>query len=227
VAGKTWAAQQTVAVVVLLALFALQVLLASRDTSPAYDETAILPAGYVFLKTGQWRVIPEHPPLIPAPCALPLLFLNPRLDLGDPLLAQDRPNPWNVGLNFLALNNDDDRLFFWGRLPVLLLALLLGYVVYRWAGELYGPAAGFTALVLYAFCPDLVAHAGFTSHDVGAACFSTLALYALWRFISRGTWQHLASAPWPRCWPRPRACRARGWRSSACARVNSRRRNRT
>jgi len=77
----------------------------------------ILPAGYLFLKAGLWYLLPGQPPLIAALSALPLLAFNPRLDLNDPTLKQERPNPWNVGLNFLALNNDDDRLFFWSRLP--------------------------------------------------------------------------------------------------------------
>ena len=51
------------------------------------------PAGYVFLKTGQGHVLPEHPPLIPALSALPLLALRPRLDLNDPTLKQERLNP--------------------------------------------------------------------------------------------------------------------------------------
>jgi len=106
-------------------------------------------------------------------------------------LKQERPNPWNVGLNFLALNDEDDRIFFWGRLPVLLLALLLGWFTYQWARELYGDAAGLMALLLYTFCPTLVAHSGFTSLDVGVACFFTLSLYWLWRFIAEGTWHHL------------------------------------
>jgi Dolichyl-phosphate-mannose-protein mannosyltransferase len=175
----------------LLALFALQVFLTSRQTSPAYDEVAVLPAGYVFLRTGQWRVIPEHPPLIPALSALPLLALNLRLDLADPHLWRARPNPWNVGEDFLALNDDDDVIFLWARLPVLLLALLLGYFVYRWARELYGDTAGLVALGLYAFCPTMVAHSGFASLDVGLACFFTLSLYGLWRFIGEGTWNNL------------------------------------
>src|SRR3989442_1162838 len=71
-------------VVVLLALFALQVILTSRQMSPAYDEVTVIPEGYIFLKTGQWQLVPEHPPLIFALSALPLLALNPRLDLTDP-----------------------------------------------------------------------------------------------------------------------------------------------
>ncbi len=175
----------------LLALFALQVVFTSRQMSPAYDEVSLLPAGYVFLRTGQWQLFPHHTPLIFALSALPLLALNPRLDLKDPQLTREMPNPWNVGLNFLTLNNDDDRLFFWGRLPTLLLALLLGYFVYRWAHELYGGNAGIMALLLYAFCPTLIAFSSVASLDIGLSCFFTLSLYWLWRFIAEGTWHNL------------------------------------
>ena len=75
-------------VAILLALFALQVLLTSRQMSPAYDEVAILPVGYVFLKTGQWHLLPEHPPPIFALSALLLLALKPHLDLTDPSWAR-------------------------------------------------------------------------------------------------------------------------------------------
>jgi len=57
----------------------------AAQSSPAYDETTILPAGYIFLRTGQWHIIPDHPPLIPALSALPLLALSPRLDLDERL----------------------------------------------------------------------------------------------------------------------------------------------
>jgi len=40
-------------VAILLSIFALQVLLTSRQMSPAYDETTILSAGHVFPRTGQ------------------------------------------------------------------------------------------------------------------------------------------------------------------------------
>jgi hypothetical protein len=188
---RVWAAMRRFLVPTLLLLFALQVILTARQMSPAYDEVANLPTGYVFLKTGQWSLIPAHAPLIFALSALPLLAINPRLDLNDPSFKLDPPNAWNVGLSFLALNNDDDRLFFWGRLPVMLLSLLLAYFVYRWANELYGGGAGLMALLLYAFCPTTIAHSGLTSYDIGLSCFFTLSLYWLWRFMALGSWHHL------------------------------------
>lgn len=73
-------ATQRCLVAIFLGFFALQVFFTSRQLTPAYDEAAKLPVGYVFLKTGQWRIMPEHPPLIHALSALPLLALNSRLD---------------------------------------------------------------------------------------------------------------------------------------------------
>lgn len=177
-------------VLTLLALFALQVVLTSSHMSPSYDEVAILPPGYVFLKTGQWRLVAEHPPLIFALSAVPLLALNPPLDLTDPSWTREPLNRWAFGPNFL-FTNDADRLLFWGRLPVLLLSLLLGYFVYRWAHELYGSNAGLMALLLYAFCPIIIAHSGFMSYNIGLSCFFTLSLYWLWRFMAEGTWHNL------------------------------------
>ena len=49
--------------------------LGSRLLSATFDETTHLPAGYSYLKTGDCRLNPQHPPLIKLLCAAPLLFL--------------------------------------------------------------------------------------------------------------------------------------------------------
>jgi hypothetical protein len=175
---------------IILALFALQVVLTSRQMSPYYDESTVLSLGSTFLKTGQWHLAPEHPPLIFALCALPLMALDLRPDLTYPSWLRRGMNIWTEGWKLVKVH-DLDRLLFWGRLPILLLALLLGYVVYRWARELYGDRAGVMALLLYAFCPTIIAFSGYTSYDLGLACFFTLSAYAFWRFTAQGTWHNL------------------------------------
>jgi len=177
-------------VAILLALFTLQVIFTSRQMSPAFDEVALLPVGYVFLMTGQWELVREHPPLIFALSALPLLALKPRLDRTDPTWVRYGMNIWRAGSGFL-MANDMDRLLLWARLPTLLLSILLGYFVYRWAAELYGGNAGVMALALYAFSPITITNSGFASYDLGLSCFFTLSLYWLWRFVTGGTWHNL------------------------------------
>jgi hypothetical protein len=112
-----------------------------RWLSACDDETSHLPSGYTYLITGQLRLNPQHPPLVKLLAALPLYFLHPRLDLDDPAWTSEPPREWRFGMNFLS-ENDADTLLFWGRLPTVLLALLLGFYVFRWARELFGTAAG-------------------------------------------------------------------------------------
>ncbi len=77
-----------------------------------------------------------------------------------------------------------DRLFLLGRLPVVLLGVFMGWLVWRWSRELYGPRAGLVSLAGFAFCPTLVAHSHLATIDAGAAAFILLALYTFERFVS-------------------------------------------
>jgi 4-amino-4-deoxy-L-arabinose transferase-like glycosyltransferase len=56
------------------AIFATSVLSFSRQASPTYDEVAFLPAGYSYLHWDDYRLGPEHPPLVKMLAALPLLW---------------------------------------------------------------------------------------------------------------------------------------------------------
>jgi hypothetical protein len=173
------------AVPLLLAALLLQAVMSMRLLSATFDETTHLPSGYSYLVTGDFRLNPQHPPLIKTLAALPLLSLRPELNLDDPAWTEQPPDEWSFGYRFLY-GNDADRLLFRGRLPNVLLSLLLAFYVFRWASELFGPAAGLTALFLAAFSPTIIAHARLVTFDVGLAAFSTMALYHLRGYLLRG-----------------------------------------
>ena len=80
-----------------------------------------------------------------------------------------------------------DRVVYAARVPIMLLSLLLGAVVFRWASDLAGPWAGLMALGLYTFDPNIVAHSSVAATDLGAAAFITFASYAFWRALRRPT----------------------------------------
>ena len=46
------------------------------NTSPTSDETTHLAAGWSYLKTGDFRLNPEHPPLLKSVAALPMLLMR-------------------------------------------------------------------------------------------------------------------------------------------------------
>jgi 4-amino-4-deoxy-L-arabinose transferase-like glycosyltransferase len=75
-----------------------------------------------------------------------------------------------------------------GRYATIAFALFIGTQVFRWSRELYGPAAGFWSLFLYALDPNLIAHSRLITTDVYAAGMILLALHAFWAFLDRGGW---------------------------------------
>ena len=166
----------------LLFLTFLIPFLSMQNFSPAYDEITHLPSGFSYLKTGELKLNPEHPPLIKMLAATPLLFLNLKFDFNDPNLAGSKTDEWQFGRDLL-FNNGTDRVIFWGRIPVMLLSVLLGWYVFKWGKELFGYRAGVIGLFIYALMPNIIAHAQFVTMDLGVTAFSFIAMYHLWKFI--------------------------------------------
>ncbi len=75
------------------------------------------------------------------------------------------------------------------RWPVMLLAVLLATIVYRWAKDLWGRTAGLLALTALVFDPTLVAHSRLATTDLGITFLGTCALYAAWRWSVQPTWR--------------------------------------
>ena len=173
-------------VALLSVAFALQAITSMAQKSGTWDETAHLPAGYSYLKTGDYRINAEHPPLGKMIAGLPLLFLNP--DGAFNSEAWKKGVEWRYGWEFLfSGRNDAYSLFFWGRLPMVLLSLGLGLLIFFWARKLYGNGAGLLSLFLFAFSPNLIAHARLTNTDIPIAFFLLLSLFCFDRAARRLT----------------------------------------
>jgi hypothetical protein len=156
-----------------------------RWDSPTVDEFAHLPAGYYYLKTGNFELYDLNPPLPRVLSALPLLALQPQIDTGA-RLRDDGWYPWVFATDFMRRNRERfDRIFLFGRLPVVALGVLLGLLVWRWARRLYGEEAGLVALAGCAFCPSLIAHAHLATTDVAFALAAAGALYLAQRWLER------------------------------------------
>jgi hypothetical protein len=175
-------------IVLLLILFA-QVMTAATETSLTSDEGPQLTSGYSYLVTGDPHLIEYdgHPPLAKVINALPLL---PVPDLGSPVntSAWRSDDPYSliwVTQQFFYPYRPLDRLVVAARVPVALWGVLLAALIYRWASDLFGPAAGLGALLLASFDPNLLAHAGLATNDLPTTAASFAALFTFWRFLRR------------------------------------------
>ncbi|WP_443063255.1 phospholipid carrier-dependent glycosyltransferase [Streptomyces sp. NBC_00445] len=162
-------------VVVLLAQMAVAMVTTAVQQTPTIDEPVYVGTAAVYLHDHSLRYNPEHPPL-------GKLVVSVGVALADPHVDRSRPSDQGVlGRHLLYKSgNDPWQLMFWARLPVIVLTLLFGLVVFAFARELVGTAGGLTALALYAFSPDLIAHGSLATLDVPAAGFLLTSVWLLW-----------------------------------------------
>jgi len=177
--------------------FLLQGLLSSRLKGPTNDEPNHIMSGASYIATGSIVANPQHPPFVKEMAGLSLALAGIRWH--SPFSVQElRSLPagweWAAGNTFVA-GGGVSRVLFWARLPLLLLAPLLGLTIYWFGRELAGTGgAGLGALFLFAADPTMVAHSYLVTTDMGVALFSLLFLLALHRYLRKPGMGRLAAA---------------------------------
>lgn len=232
-------------VVAVCSVFAFLVICFARSSSATYDEAANLSAGYSYLRWNDYRLGPEHPPLIKELAALPMLWrrvwpadveltrenlmthsANPgrsvdsvgelrrawastfanmdeqwsfshfffygvrdetlqRFREKDAAVRDPYSVPGTTRLSGKDFFNDTNEFLFGGRMVTLLLGVLLALLVYFWARELFGFAGAALAMLLFCCDPNMVAHSGLVTTDLGVTLFIFGAIYFLWRACRR------------------------------------------
>jgi hypothetical protein len=172
-----------------------------RDDSATMDEQAHIPAGYSYISQKDMRLNPEHPPLLKDLAGLSV-WLGSKLT-AQPINFPSQAESWQEGINeqwtfgkqFLYQSgNDADQIIFWARLPMLLIMLLLGFYIFKWAKEIYGHQAALLALVFYSFSPTFLAHSRYVTTDVGAAAAFFIAIYYLIKWLQKPNKRNLVWA---------------------------------
>ena len=189
--SDAWESRAVPLALLLLAVLLVQGLVFIGEAAQTSDEAAHLSAGYSYLTKGDFRLNTEHPPLIKEWAALPLLPLDLMFPSG-PLWEQS--DEWNIGRLFVHENRlPNDTLLLLGRLPVLLLSLLLGWLLFVWGRTLFGARGALLGLALYALDPNVVAHSSLVTTDLGVTLFMYLTVYALWTWSERPSPARLAA----------------------------------
>jgi 4-amino-4-deoxy-L-arabinose transferase-like glycosyltransferase len=167
------------AAALLLAQFAAAMAWASKGDAPTYDEPAHLAAGASYLTTRDLRLNFEHPPLVKALAAVPLVAARVRLPSRAELAAGEQNR---LGHRLLyELGNNPGRVLLLGRLPMMGLAALLALAVFGFATDLFGARAALVPLALVTLDPNLVAHGRLVATDVGVTLFLLVTAWMLYR----------------------------------------------
>jgi len=167
-------------VLCLLAVLVGQMALAIRQESLTWDEDDHIFSGYMSWKHGDFGLNPEHPPLVKLLATIPIL----NMPLYVPALQHRffKTEAFLDGKEFLS-KNDADTMLFRARMAAALITVLMALLVFFAGQEMFGLAAGFIALALVAFDPNLVAHGAFVTTDMALSCFLFASVYAFYRYV--------------------------------------------
>src|SRR5215471_14441216 len=167
---------------------------AARRESVTVDEVSHIGAGVSYLQRLDLRMNPEHPPLPKVLAALPLVLRGVRADythISWTFSEKFLPaylGQWVFGECLLEKWNEPKTTLAWARMPMLLLTLVLGCMVYLYARRLGGLWGGLLCLSVYVSTPAFLSFGPLVHTDLSVTLFSLLALWAfaeVWHEPSR------------------------------------------
>lgn len=178
------------------ALLLIQTLLLAYSAyvhSPTANEPGHLVAGIINWQFARFDVYKVNPPLVRMIAAVPVVLSGPQNDWKSYQEGAGTRPEFAMGADFVAANSAQT---FWlmtiARWACIPLALLGGYLCFRWSKELYGPPAGIVALTLWTFCPNILAHGALITPDLAATSLGLAACYTFWCWLKIPTWWHTA-----------------------------------
>ncbi len=167
----------------LLAGLVLQSSVAARRDSVTIDEFVHLPVGLDAIYRGDFSADPINPPWARIIAATSLLAHPPAF---APAAGTSH---WGLGYELMRRNPDDyHAIFVRARSAIIVLASLLGILVFVWATELYGWGAGLAALWMFCLSPNILAHSHLVTLDLSGALGFVATAYVTWRLLERPVW---------------------------------------
>jgi len=179
------------------ALLVLMALLAGGSAlreSTVMDEAAHIGAGVSYLQKFDLRLNGEHPPLPKMLAAIPLVLRGTYADYSSPQWKASRTffagymGQWIFGEWLITKWNEPWSTLALARLPMLLLTLALGWVVYTLARRIGGAWAGLLCLSLYVTTPLFLVFGPLVLTDIPITFCSLLTFWTLaelWREPNR------------------------------------------
>ena len=141
------------------------------------DEAQHFGAGLEWLDLGTYNYETLTPPLGRVATAIGPYLSGVR--------CQGDRNVWMEGNILLASQGHYQRTLTLARLGTLPFFWLACFVIWRFAARTYEPWAATLAVVLFAFCPLVLAHAGLATVDMAVTAMFLCALICFWNFLQQ------------------------------------------
>ncbi len=158
----------------------IELLVPAYRQSMTFDEGCHILAGYSYWTRSDFGINPENPPLVKLLAAVPLLPMS--LHYSPPPQTFFKVSCLVGGGQFLYSNNAN-AILFRARMAAAALTILAALLVFAAASEMFVPAVGLLALLLFALEPNLVAHGSLVTTDMGMTLFLLATVYSFYRYV--------------------------------------------
>lgn len=168
-------------VLLLLLVFWGRLVNTAASKSVTFDETLHIFQGALYWEGDRLYSVVQNPPLVNALIGVPVsLAFEPNFPYPIEIIS----NWLQVSKTFMwQINSNGLQMIWTGRLAIMLLSMMLGTLLHRWARQLFkSTLAGLLALFLYTFDPNILAHSFLATTDLGLAFFFVLAAYLVWQY---------------------------------------------
>ncbi len=157
------------------------------NSSATTDELAHIPAGFGYITQKDYRLNPEHPPLLKTLAALSgQIFSKPYFPTDTTYWKDDVNGQWAQGAKFLyESGNNADKIIFWSRFPLILLAIFFGWLIFSWTKKRLGQTTALLTLTFYTFSPTFLAHSPLVTTDLGAAFAFFIGIISFIKFLEK------------------------------------------
>jgi hypothetical protein len=183
----------------LSALFLVAVWASAVRQCETVDEGLFIAGGAVQAQLGTPNVDLTHPPLPRWIAGIPATVIGgAKLPSGPPLVPRQAVDltryraretfNWAVRF-FYEPPHDHRRVLFWGRFGFALLGTLAGLLLFRELRRHFGPLPAVGAILLFFATPEVMAHSGFATSDVGAAFGLVIVCVTLAHALKRPGWR--------------------------------------
>lgn len=168
---------------------------AAVTDSAIMDELAHIPAGYGYVKFLDYRLNPEHPPLLKVLSALPLAFGNFNFPTDRTPWTIDVNGQWAAGTQFLyESGNNANAIITIARVGPILLTLATIILLYWIGARLIGKYWALIPTLIFGLSPTILAHGHYVTTDIAAAFGILLSWHFFLRLLRRPTPKNLVFA---------------------------------
>jgi hypothetical protein len=173
---RRWPSYLPILTAALSALIATLLIVATYPVfSQTYDEPAHFAAGMEWLDRGSYSYEAIHPPLARIAVALGPYLAGTR--------SQGNATIWDEGNALLEYQGHYQRTLTLARLGILPFFWLACFVLWRFVSRNYGHWHAALAVVLFVFCPPILANASVATTDLPFTAMFLLAFVCFWNFL--------------------------------------------